>query len=123
MTASSVPIPSHVALPNDERWWVEASCAELNKTELKRYGFHGRTLDVTRRAREQVCDACPIRPTCLAVALVRDEPHDVWGGTTAAQRKQIGPQVHGAARRARMGCPCNWCERTRRYDREHSLRP
>lgn len=35
------------------------------------------------------CSTCPVRRSCLAAALVDDEEHGVWGGTTEIQRDML----------------------------------
>ncbi|RKE19616.1 WhiB family transcriptional regulator [Streptomyces sp. TLI_171] len=42
----------------------------------------------TRRAKA-VCAGCPVREMCLALALRRSEPHGVFGGLTAEERRQL----------------------------------
>jgi WhiB family redox-sensing transcriptional regulator len=41
------------------------------------------------RAARRVCAACPVRDTCLEDALEREEPHGIWGGMSAQQRRAI----------------------------------
>ncbi|WP_082526592.1 WhiB family transcriptional regulator [Kitasatospora sp. MBT63] len=42
----------------------------------------------TRRALA-VCASCPVKDKCLAGALRRNEPHGVFGGLTAAERRAL----------------------------------
>ncbi|GGQ66248.1 WhiB family transcriptional regulator [Kitasatospora griseola] len=42
----------------------------------------------TRRAKA-VCAGCPVREMCLALALRRGEPHGVFGGLTADERRLL----------------------------------
>lgn len=41
-----------------------------------------------QRARE-ICAGCPVRTTCLAQALARQEPYGIWGGTTGDERRRM----------------------------------
>lgn len=36
-----------------------------------------------------VCRYCPVRPDCLAEALLTDEPVGVWGGFTRPERERM----------------------------------
>lgn len=37
------------------------------------------------------CATCPIREACLQMALENDEPHGIWGGLTAQERRLMRP--------------------------------
>jgi WhiB family transcriptional regulator, redox-sensing transcriptional regulator len=37
-----------------------------------------------------LCVACLVRPECLLYALENDEPHGVWGGLSAQERRDLG---------------------------------
>ncbi|MBI2168854.1 MAG: WhiB family transcriptional regulator [Actinobacteria bacterium] len=43
----------------------------------------------TVEAAKVVCDACPVRPTCLEHALAVREPDGIWGGLTAQERRRV----------------------------------
>jgi WhiB family redox-sensing transcriptional regulator len=36
-----------------------------------------------------VCPRCLVRPECLLYALEHDEPHGVWGGLSAQERREL----------------------------------
>lgn len=40
-------------------------------------------------AAKNVCARCPITARCLGIALARNEPHGIWGGTTPNQRRAL----------------------------------
>ncbi|MEU3492191.1 WhiB family transcriptional regulator [Kitasatospora cineracea] len=42
----------------------------------------------TRRAKA-VCAGCPVKEMCLALALRRGEPHGIFGGLTADERRAL----------------------------------
>jgi hypothetical protein len=39
------------------------------------------------------CMTCPYRAACLAIALAARETHGVWGGLTAAERREADPRT------------------------------
>ena len=38
-----------------------------------------------------ICEACPVRFSCLAFALDRGERYGIWGGLTPTERKSLDP--------------------------------
>jgi WhiB family redox-sensing transcriptional regulator len=40
------------------------------------FAVHGSALDLAK----ELCASCPVRDRCLSDALLRGEPHGVWGG-------------------------------------------
>lgn len=42
-----------------------------------------------RAAAVRLCRTCPLRDSCAAHAIEEQEPHGVWGGTTAADRRSF----------------------------------
>jgi len=64
-------------------WYDEAVCRGANPRL-----FYVDTGDLTaaRNARA-MCAVCPVQPQCLEYALVNDEQHGIWGGTTWRERK------------------------------------
>lgn len=46
----------------------------------------------------QLCDTCPVKRLCLQYAMAAGEVYGVWGGTNAAQRRELRS-------RARRGVP------------------
>lgn len=42
-----------------------------------------------RDAAVRMCQTCPLRDACAAFAIAEREPHGVWGGTTAADRRSF----------------------------------
>jgi hypothetical protein len=38
---------------------------------------------------KRICAACPVQADCLAWALATREPHGVWGGMSAWQRREM----------------------------------
>ena len=66
-------------------WWRWAACRKA-PTEL--FFPVGKSQDA--RGEEEraktVCVACPVRTSCLAFALEREEPFGVWGGLNESER-------------------------------------
>ena len=42
--------------------------------------------DPSQTAARDVCGSCPVRPSCLAHAMVVNEPHGIWGGFDESER-------------------------------------
>ena len=43
---------------------------------------------------KDICGACPVRAACLAQALTHRELHGIWGGTSAAERRELMRRSH-----------------------------
>jgi hypothetical protein len=54
-------------------------------------------------AAKAICGTCPVRVPCLAFALATREPHGVWGGLTAEERRP--PADPRTCPRCSAGCP------------------
>ena len=67
-------------------WHMQAACGDL---PVNRFYPDPRARSNARAAAAvEVCNACPVRSSCRAVALTRDE-HGVWGGTAEADRTRM----------------------------------
>ena len=73
-----------------DEWFPVAEIAE------SRGGKSQRSRDAMRAARA-LCSGCPVANECLSYALVNDERHGVWGGTTPRQRLDMLAREGGAA--------------------------
>ena len=49
-----------------------------------------------------ICGGCPVRAVCLAEALSHRELDGIWGGTTAAERRELMDRSHAAQHRLRQ---------------------
>lgn len=67
-------------------WHQQAACADLPGNCFYP-DPRARTLAGVAAAVE-ACNGCPVRASCRAVALLRDE-HGVWGGATEADRDRM----------------------------------
>lgn len=74
-------MPTHPGAPAD--WRDSASCAQSDP-EL----FYADSA-AAKAAAKAVCARCPVRDTCLAVALVTGERFGVWGGLDADERARL----------------------------------
>lgn len=72
--------------PIKRTWMDDAACRDQPP---RRFTDPAGTDDVRRACR--TCHTCPVRENCLTVALAHPSYADagIWGGTTAAQRRQI----------------------------------
>lgn len=60
-----------------------------------------------RAAAVRLCRTCPLQQACAAHAIEEREPHGVWGGTTAADRRSFGegrPWRFDEQGRLRLAC-------------------
>ncbi len=68
---------------DDTEWEKKSLCAQVG-TELF---FSDDKNEV--KAAKRICEQCTVVDQCLRRALVKDERHGVWGGTTPADRRNI----------------------------------
>ncbi len=78
-------IPSAVASPFAENWWVAAACR--TRPEAKELFFSEELTDMA--AAKNICAACPVIAPCLEGALQRGEPCGVWGGQLFANGRVV----------------------------------
>lgn len=64
-------------------WTLDALCAQIDPDLF--YPEQGASAEPAKR----VCARCPVAWQCLTAALVRNEPHGVWGGTSPRDRNRI----------------------------------
>jgi len=46
-------------------------------------------IQMKERVAKQVCSECPFKMQCAEYAILGEEDHGIWGGTTPAERKLI----------------------------------
>lgn len=81
----SAPTP----VPQVDQWHQMSNCVGLDLAIF--YGTDDNR-PMTRRelkAARQVCRECPVRRSCLAEALLTDDPWGIWGGFTRPERSRI----------------------------------
>lgn len=76
-------------------WQGEARCAGVAAVDFVPYTESPGELE---RVRAEFCDLCPVRPECLAYALLY-HMSGYWGGTDTAERRKL------AVPRNRVKCP------------------
>ena len=64
-------------------WRQRGACVGLDPDV-----FYPHTDDEADEAKA-ICAQCPVRETCLEVALDTREAEGVWGGTTARERRRL----------------------------------
>ena len=64
-------------------WSTEAACAS---SSLHPDSWFGEPGEPRYRAARAVCVYCPVRRSCLAHALARDEQDGIWGGADPTDR-------------------------------------
>ncbi|MEU6215666.1 WhiB family transcriptional regulator [Streptomyces sp. NPDC047023] len=71
-------------------WQAHAVCREVGAEPFFSAAEEGRR---ERRERDEqaksVCGSCPVVKVCLQHALATREPHGVWGGLTARERRRL----------------------------------
>ncbi|MPZ61585.1 MAG: hypothetical protein GEU93_09875 [Propionibacteriales bacterium] len=116
-----------LTLPQPPVWVADALCAQVDP-EI----FFPRKGEPNTAAR-RVCAACPVAAECRAHAIRSGEPHGIWGGLTAQQRRTEQPEriaprpiKHGTpggerTHRRRGETPCAACrEAVNAYRRRQS---
>jgi WhiB family transcriptional regulator, redox-sensing transcriptional regulator len=110
-------------------WMADALCLEVGADLwYPEPGAEGlKTINLAKK----VCGMCPVQAECLAHALATREPHGIWGGVTAKNRRGMTTTVtakrykdwHGTSggyrKHFREGTkPCEPCKRADRVARE-----
>jgi len=65
-------------------WMSAAACSTSSDLDL-----HYPDLGKSSAPARELCRECPVMADCLAYALANDERFGVWGGLTAAERREI----------------------------------
>ena len=81
--APGAPAAFGPASPADERWRLDALCAETDPE-----AFFPEQRGSTREAK-RVCSGCAVRTECLEAALVNDERFGIWGGLSERERRRL----------------------------------
>lgn len=78
------------------QWQDQANCRDTDPEAF--FPLIGEGVNGTVRA---ICDACPVKETCLEYALGRPQLQGIWGGTSDEERKKIRKQRGIGPRRSR----------------------
>ncbi|MFF4385560.1 WhiB family transcriptional regulator [Streptomyces sp. NPDC001552] len=74
-------------LGHRDNWRTEAACAPWNAPLF--HPKHEGTGPAYAPEAKAICARCPVRAQCLEWALITGDPHGVWGGLDAGERKQL----------------------------------
>ncbi|MGW0803842.1 WhiB family transcriptional regulator [Nonomuraea sp. NPDC002799] len=69
-------------------WTRRAACLDLDPELFFPISMDGPSQSQVQQAK-QVCGGCPVREPCLSYALDTRQAYGVWGGTDAAQRREL----------------------------------
>jgi hypothetical protein len=64
---------------------------------------------------KRICAACPVRMSCLNLAITRAEPEGIYGGLTAMERDALTGRSNGCGTPAGYKRHLRWGERPCRY--------
>ncbi|MDI9894532.1 WhiB family transcriptional regulator [Rhodococcus sp. IEGM 1381] len=71
-------------------WQLSARCRDMpSGCFFAPQGLRGPTLGFLEREAKSICALCPVTRQCLSYAIDHGEPHGVWGGMTAKERRAI----------------------------------
>ncbi|MFE7096111.1 WhiB family transcriptional regulator [Streptomyces erythrochromogenes] len=87
-----MPNPSRLPAPllKNWAWQAEAVCREVGSEPFFGSSEEGRRGRKERdRQAKSLCGSCPVVDACLRHALATHEPHGVWGGLTAHERRRL----------------------------------
>ncbi len=77
----------------EESWQADAACKGRDPGIWYPSGSDGRHEIVDEEALyalpKSICDACPVKATCLARAIANNETEGMWGGTTPSHRRSL----------------------------------
>ncbi|WPR52786.1 WhiB family transcriptional regulator [Streptomyces sp. S399] len=92
--------PAPDTLPRPAHWTAQAACIGAPPEIFHPPQEAGLTQVVAREAKAW-CARCPVQARCLAEALERAEPHGVWGGLDAGERRTVLRRQRERERNAR----------------------
>lgn len=71
------------------RWSEQAACRGLDPKLADRLFFPGHANFTEMRRAKAICADCPVRSDCLEFAVVTNQEHGIWGGTSERERRSI----------------------------------
>lgn len=85
--AANIAYPDPDPDPEPPAWWRYAACRDSDPDLF----FPPRSTTAKRLEAQAkaICNACPVRNTCLEEALTNHEKHGIFGGTTPRERTRI----------------------------------
>ncbi|WP_407646765.1 WhiB family transcriptional regulator [Allosaccharopolyspora coralli] len=87
---SRAPTLHRLPRPVTERWdWqLRAACRDAD-TSVFFPPARGSARELSEARGKALCMQCPVRLTCLQYALDVEESFGIWGGLTAAERREL----------------------------------
>ncbi len=80
-------------------WRAAAACRSADAVHFFAPPLERREARLEReRSARALCRTCPVREPCLEYALRVQEPHGIWGGCTAGERRRLLRQRGGDSR-------------------------
>jgi WhiB family redox-sensing transcriptional regulator len=80
----------------DDAWWVDAACRVDRSDTFFPESRGGKPLSLRAELRAKaICARCPVQQQCLDTALRTKEPTGIWGGLTAAERRELLARLEG----------------------------
>lgn len=73
---------------SDPDWRDRAACKDVDPDLFFPTSNTGPALDQIEAAKA-VCRACPVQRICLEFAMMTNQQHGIWGGTTDEQRRKM----------------------------------
>lgn len=67
-------------------WWGRAACRTVDPELFFPISAQGPSLNQVMAAKA-ICGDCQVRQECLSFALSTGQPHGVWGGLSADERR------------------------------------
>lgn len=94
----AVVLPRLEATPE----WMAVGACRFVDPDL----FYSERNNLTRDPK-RVCARCAVAEQCLQWALITDEPHGIWGGQSAGERKSLVDDVRHWAVATGARCPAS----------------
>lgn len=82
--------PQSVRIATSEPWMAEAACRTVDPELF--YPPPGQNGVVA--AAKSICRSCPVQLDCLRFAVDNREPHGIWGGLSANERRRLRNKGH-----------------------------
>ena len=75
---------------DDYAWWIDAACRVEASEAFFPESRGGKPLSLhTELKAKAICARCPVQRQCLDAALRNREATGIWGGLTAAERRDL----------------------------------
>lgn len=86
---------------DDYAWWIDAECRVEASEAFFPESRGGKPLSLRSELRAKaICARCPVQRQCLDAALRNRETTGIWGGLTAAERRDLLARLESMAVRS-----------------------